>query len=122
MFWNKKISLFIFALKNNSEAKFLIALKKSTNSIFMINKTFFILFLFTGTLIYSQNIKTQAQPTILGDIAYFIKNKLVSKEELVVIKPEEIESVNVVKRDTVIEKRRYSGQIFVVLKTPIKSE
>jgi hypothetical protein len=88
----------------------------------MIKKTFVILSLFTGTMIYSQNITTKAQPAILGDIAYFIKNKLVSKEELVVIKPDEIESVNVVKRDTIIEKRRYSGQIFVVLKTPIKSE
>ena len=87
-----------------------------------MTKTILALLFFTGTLVYGQEIKTKTQPAILGDIAYFIKNKLVSKEELVIIKPDEIESVNVIKRDTIIEKRRYSSQIFVVLKTPIKNE
>ena len=85
----------------------------------MIKKTIIVLILFTGTIVYSQEIKTNAQPTILGDVAYFIKNKLVSKEELVVIKPNEIESVNVVKRDTLVDNKKYTAQIFVVLKTPI---
>lgn len=78
--------------------------------------------LFVGTLSYSQEIKTKTNSVLGGSIAYFIKNKLVPKEELVAIKPDEIESVNVVKRDTLIDKKKYTGQIFVVLKTPNKYE
>lgn len=83
-------------------------------------KKIFLLFTFiSATFSYSQEIKSKSTSSVGEDNAYFIKNKLVSKEELVKIKPDEIESVNVFKRDTIIDKRRYSGQIFVVLKAPI---
>ena len=78
--------------------------------------------LFVGTLSYSQEIQAKTNSALGGSIAYFIKNKLIPKEELVAIKPNEIESVNVVKRDTIIDKMKYTGQIFVVLKTPNKYE
>lgn len=73
--------------------------------------------LFFVSFSYSQEISTKSKSELGESIAYFVKNKLVPKEELLTIKPDEIVSLNVVKRDTIIDKRRYSGQIFVVLKT-----
>ena len=73
-------------------------------------------------MIYSQNIKTKTHPEISGTVAYFIENKLMAKEQLVLIKPEEIESVNSIKRDTIVDGQKYAGQIFIVLKSPLKKE
>lgn len=88
----------------------------------MIKKLLIVIVLILGTKSYSQEIKTKTKSALGDDIAYFIKNKLVPKEELVVIKPDEIESVNVVKRDTIVDKKKYTSQIFVVLKSPNKYE
>jgi len=88
----------------------------------MIKKTAIILSLFAGTMVYSQNIKTKTQPEISGAIAYFIENRLMAKEQLLIIKPEEIESVNSIRRDTIVRGEKYVGQIFVVLKLPLKKE
>lgn len=88
----------------------------------MIKKLLIVIVLILGTKSYSQEIKTKTKSALGDNIAYFIKNKLVSKEELVVIKPDEIESVNVVKRDTIVNKKKYTSQIFVVLKSPNKYE
>ncbi len=88
----------------------------------MIKKLLIVIVLILGTKSYSQEIKTKTKSELGNDIAYFIKNKLVPKEELVVIKPDEIESVNVVKRDTIVDKKKYTSQIFVVLKSPNKYE
>ena len=88
----------------------------------MMKKLLVVIILILGTKSYSQEIKTKTKSALGDDIAYFIKNKLVPKEELVVIKPDEIESVNVVKRDTIVDKKKYTSQIFVVLKLPNKYE
>lgn len=88
----------------------------------MMKKLLVVIILILGTKSYSQEIKTKTKSALGDDIAYFIKNKLVPKEELVVIKPNEIESVNVVKRDTIVDKKKYTSQIFVVLKSPNKYE
>jgi hypothetical protein len=88
----------------------------------MMKKLLVVIILILGTKSYSQEIKTKTKSALGDDIAYFIKNKLVPKEELVVIKPDEIESVNVVKRDTIVDKKKYTSQIFVVLKSPNKYE
>ena len=87
-----------------------------------MKKLLVVIILILGTKSYSQEIKTKTKSALGDDIAYFIKNKLVPKEELVVIKPDEIESVNVVKRDTIVDKKKYTSQIFVVLKLPNKYE
>lgn len=87
-----------------------------------MKKLLVVIILILGTKSYSQEIKTKTKSALGDDIAYFIKNKLVPKEELVVIKPDEIESVNVVKRDTIVDKKKYTSQIFVVLKSPNKYE
>ncbi len=71
---------------------------------------------------FSQELKTKSKSSIGDNVIYFIKNKPVFKEELVAIKPEEIESVNVVKRDTLVNNIKYTGQIFVILKSPTKKE
>lgn len=81
-----------------------------------MKKIFLIGFFLTGISFYGQEIKTKTTSALGDNIAYFIKNKLATKEELIVIQPDEIESVNVVKRDTVIDKKRYASQIFVQLK------
>jgi hypothetical protein len=86
----------------------------------MIKKLLLVISLFFGIISYSQEINSKTKSVLGDDIAYFIKNKLVPKEYLVTIKPDEIASLNVIKRDTIIDKRRYSGQIFVVLKTSQK--
>lgn len=88
----------------------------------MMKKLLVVIVLILGTKSYSQEIKTKTKSALGDDIAYFIKNKLVPKEELVVIKPNEIESVNVLKRDTIVDKKKYTSQIFVVLKSPNKYE
>lgn len=88
----------------------------------MIKKLFVVIILILGTRSYSQETKSKTKSALGDNIAYFIKNKLVPKEELVVIKPDEIESVNVVKRDTIVDKKKYTSQIFVVLKSPNKYE
>ena len=88
----------------------------------MIKKLLIVIVLILGTKSYSQEIKTKTKSALGDNIAYFIKNKLVPKEELVVIKPDEIETVNVVKRDTIVDKKKYTSQIFVVLKSPNKYE
>jgi hypothetical protein len=84
----------------------------------MIKKILTIISLISVTLVYSQEISTKTNSSLGESIAYFIKKRLVPKEELITIKPDEIESVNVIKRDTIVDKKRYSGQIFVVLKQP----
>lgn len=88
----------------------------------MIKKLLLVISLFFGIMSYSQEIKTNTKSALGDNIAYFIKKKLVPKEELVTIKPDEIVSVNVVKRDTLLDKKKYSSQIFVVLKSPNKYE
>lgn len=88
----------------------------------MMKKLLVVIVLILGTKSYSQEIKNKTKSALGDNIVYFIKNKLVPKEELVAIKPDEIESVNVVKRDTIVDKKKYTSQIFVVLKSPNKYE
>lgn len=79
-------------------------------------------FLLVGLFGYSQELKVKSQSSIGDNVIYFIKNKQVFKKELLAIKPDEIESVNVVKRDTLVNNISYTSQIFVVLKSPTKKE
>jgi hypothetical protein len=88
----------------------------------MIKKLLVVIILILGTRSYSQETKSKTKSALGDNIAYFIKNKLVPKEELVAIKPDEIASVNVVKRDTIVDNKKYTSQIFVVLKSPNKYE
>lgn len=84
-----------------------------------MKKSLILLSLISVAFSYSQEIKSISTSAVGDNNAYFIKSKFVSKEELIKIKSDEIESVNFIQRDTIIDKRRYSGQIFVVLKNRI---
>jgi hypothetical protein len=87
-----------------------------------MKKSLLLIIFFVGAVSYSQEIKSKTKSSLGDNVAYFIKNKMVPKEELVAIKPDEIESVNVVKRDTLVGNNKYSSQIFIVLKSPNKYE
>ena len=81
--------------------------------------TFFVI---TTSYSYGQEIKANSKPALVGNSAYFIKNKLVPIDELKVIKYTDIESTSIVKRDTIIDNQKYTSQIFVVLKQTAKKE
>jgi hypothetical protein len=59
----------------------------------MMKKLLVVIVLILGTKSYSQEIKNKTKSALGDNIAYFIKNKLVPKEELVAIKPDEIQSM-----------------------------
>ncbi|MDZ4330383.1 MAG: hypothetical protein U0945_07345, partial [Flavobacterium sp.] len=69
--------------------------------------------LFFTTLFFGQNDKIE-QP------AMFFDSKLVSSASMQSIDPNEIESVNVIKKDTIINGILYRGQINITSKNPKK--
>ena len=50
------------------------------------------------------------------DIAVFIDSNLAKSEVVKSLNPNDIESMNVIKRDTIIDSKKYKGQIFIKLK------
>jgi hypothetical protein len=50
------------------------------------------------------------------DIAVFVDTQLTNSEVLKSLQPNDIESMNVVKRDTIIDSKKYKGQIFIKMK------
>lgn len=64
---------------------------------------------------YGQEVKTTTTSVVKGESAFFIKGKFVPKVALEKIKREQIKSVNVIQRDTIINEKKYAAQIFVVL-------
>ena len=71
------------------------------------------LLLFTTTLFFGQNNKTE-------EAAMFLDSAFISTNTLNYINPDEIESVNVIKTDTIINHNHYSGQIYIRSKNPKK--
>jgi hypothetical protein len=73
-------------------------------------KCLFILYtLFFTTLFFGQNNKTE-------EPAVFIDSNLIARNAIEYINPSEIESVNVIKNDTLIDNVLYQGQLFISLK------
>ena len=68
-----------------------------------------IFLLSTTTLFFGQISKSE-------DAAIFLDLKAVSKKTVEYIDPNEIESVNVIKNDTLIDNVLYQGQLFISLK------
>lgn len=68
-----------------------------------------ILLLCTTTLFFGQITKSE-------DAAIFLDLKAVSKKTVEYIDPNDIESVNVIKNDTLIDNVLYQGQLFISLK------
>ena len=64
----------------------------------------------------AQELKKSQNSSVSGSIAYIVDGKYMKDSELPKITADQIESVNVVKRDTVIDNRRFDAQIVVKLK------
>jgi hypothetical protein len=69
--------------------------------------------LFFTTLFFGQNIKTE-------EPAVFIDSNLIARNAIEYINTNEIESVNVVKKDTIINAVLFRGQIYFTSKNPKK--
>jgi hypothetical protein len=66
---------------------------------------------------YSQtNTVEKTKETIPQDVAVFVDTQLTNSEVLKSLQPNDIESINVVKRDTIIDSKKYKGQIFIKMK------
>jgi hypothetical protein len=66
---------------------------------------------------YSQSTSAEKKKeSIPEDVAVFIDAQLTNTEVLKSIQPNDIESMNVIKKDTVINSRKYKGQIFIKMK------
>jgi hypothetical protein len=66
---------------------------------------------------YSQtNTVEKTKETIPQDVAVFVDTQLTNSEVLKSLQPNDIESMNVIKRDTIIDSKKYKGQIFIKMK------
>jgi predicted TIM-barrel enzyme len=66
---------------------------------------------------YSQtNTVEKTKEAIPQDVAVFVDTHLKHSEVLKSLQPNDIESMNVVKRDTIIDSKKYKGQIFIKMK------
>lgn len=90
---------------------YLIHRNEFTPSIMKCLLTFSLLFF--STLFFGQNIKTEKP-------AVFIDSKFVAMNLLEYLDPNEIESINVVKKDSTINGVLYRGQINITSKNPKK--
>ena len=77
-------------------------------------KCLFILYtLFFTTLFFGQNTKTE-------ESAVFIDSNLIARNAIEYINPNEIESVNVIKKDTIINAVLFHGQLYITSKNSKK--
>ena len=65
---------------------------------------------------YSQSTTDKKKESIPEDVAVFIDAQLTNSEVLKSIQPNDIESMNIVKKDTFVNSRKYKGQIFIKMK------
>ena len=67
-------------------------------------------------VVKAQELKKSQESAVPGNIVYIVDGKFMGDKELLKITADQIESVNVIKRDTVIDNRRFDTQFFVRLK------
>jgi hypothetical protein len=65
---------------------------------------------------YSQSTTDKKKESIPEDVAVFIDAQLTHSEVLKSLNPNDIESMNILKKDTVVNSRKYKGQIFIKMK------
>jgi hypothetical protein len=82
----------------------------------MRNFILIVSFLITS-LSYAQEVSSVQKSSIPDSTAYFVNGKLALASDLKLIPQDAIQSVNVIKRDTVVNQSRYKAQIFVILKS-----
>ncbi len=62
------------------------------------------------------NTAEKTKETLPEDIAVFVDSNFTKSEVIKSLQPNDIESMNVVKRDTIIDSKKYKSQIFIKLK------
>lgn len=85
----------------------------------------YILLIFTIFIVQSvkgQELKSTQKSSVTGTVAYIVDGKFMKDSDLSRITSDQIESVNVIKRDTVIDNRRFDSQIVVKLKKKFPKE
>ncbi len=75
-----------------------------------------ILVVFSFSSYGQTNTTEKTKETLPEDIAVFVDSNLTKSEVLKSLQPNDIESMNVIKRDTIIDSKKYKGQIFIKLK------
>jgi len=75
------------------------------------------IFLFIASLSFCQELSTVQKSAVPDSTAYFVNGKFTSGDQLKLISQDSIKSVNVIKRDTVVNNQKYDAQIFVILKS-----
>lgn len=82
-----------------------------------MKKLIFSLTIISSLSSYSQSTSAEKKKeSIPEDVAVFIDAQLTNSEVLKSIQPNDIESMNIVKKDTVVNSRKYKGQIFIKMK------
>jgi hypothetical protein len=81
-----------------------------------MKKLFFSIAIISSLSSYSQNTTDKKKDSLPEDVAVFIDNHLSNSEVLQSLNPNDIESMNVIKRDTVLDSKKYKGQIFIKMK------
>ncbi|KAI9550172.1 hypothetical protein GHT06_003544 [Daphnia sinensis] len=74
------------------------------------------LMLSIGLFTKAQEVKKTQESSVPENVAYIVDGKFMKDSDLSKITADQIESVNVIKRDTLIDNRRYDAQLFVRLK------
>ena len=82
-----------------------------------MKKLIFSIAIFSTLSSYSQSTSTEKKKeSIPEDVAVFIDAQLTNSEVLKSIQPNDIESMNVIKRDTDLDSKKYKEQIFIKMK------
>jgi len=83
---------------------------------------FLILTFFVLGSVKAQEVKITQNSSVPGRGAYIIDGKYIKDSELPKITADQIESVNVIKRDTIIDKIKFDSQIIIKLKKVFPKE
>lgn len=75
-----------------------------------------ILVVFSVSSYGQTNTAEKTKETLPDDIAVFVDSNLTKSEVLKSLQPNDIDSMNVIKRDTIIDSKKYKGQIFIKMK------
>jgi polysaccharide deacetylase 2 family uncharacterized protein YibQ len=70
----------------------------------------------------AQEVKITQNSSVQGKAAYIIDGKYIKDSDIPKITADQIESVNVIKRDTIIDKIRFDSQIIIKLKKVFPKE
>lgn len=70
----------------------------------------------TSNVLKSLNISSKQKSKISTNTIYFVNNKIISNDSLKAIRKTSILSLNIIKRDTIVNEHKFDTQIFVKTK------